>query len=123
MVRRGDRVLLERPGQDSPLRGTWDLPALELPEDTEPRSRIRDELESRHGVEVRVAPRVSEVRHGIMQRRLRLQIYPCALRRGRVSGSARLRWIDAEALRDAAVSGATRKVLRAVAPDRPDQKA
>jgi len=112
LVRRGERVLLERPDGVSPLRGTWDLPAREIPENGAVEPTLGRSLSTGHGLEVSVRPRVETLSHGIMQRRLALLVHPCRLLRGRVAGRANLRWLDLSRLEQTAVSGATRKVLR-----------
>ncbi len=112
LVRRGNRFLLERTGRESPLRGTWDVPACELDDEARGRDVVRKELARRHGVELVVGERQLRLSHAIMQRRLRLGIYPCSLRRGRVAESPLLRWVTPAGLAGIPVSGATRKVLR-----------
>ncbi len=44
--------------------------------------------------------------------RLRLQVFDCRLRGGRVAGREQLRWVDPAALERMPVSGATLKVAR-----------
>jgi A/G-specific adenine glycosylase len=120
-VRRGDRVLLERPGPDNPLRGAWDLPAVEVRPGSDAAAAIRGKLLG-SGLEARVGPFVVRARHGIMHRRLTLEVAECRVRSGRVAGRPELRWV--RNLTDVAVSGATRKVATAVArarASRPDR--
>ena len=112
-VTRGRRVLLERPGRGNPLRGTWDLPALEVGPTTSTR-RIRAELKRRHGLDVEIGATLGRADHGIMHRHLRLEIHGCRILGGRVTGRPALLWVDPESLGDTPVSGATRKVLRQV---------
>jgi A/G-specific adenine glycosylase len=111
LTRRGGRILLERPGGNSPLRGTWDLPAVEVAFDADPRSRIETELGRRHGLTVEAGPRTATASHGILHRRLTLELFDCRLVRGRPSERADLRWIRPTDLPETAVSGATRKLL------------
>jgi A/G-specific adenine glycosylase len=116
-VTRGRRVLLERPGRGNPLRGAWDLPALEVGPRT-PVGRIGAELSRRHGLEVELVAMLGRADHAIMHRQLRLEIHACRVRRGGVTGRPALRWADPRCLGDVPVSGATRKVLRRAAPRR-----
>ena len=113
VVRRAGRLLLERPGPASPLRGRWDLPALELEEGAEASEAIQAHMAKTHGLELTAGKPVAQVTHGIMNRRLTLSIHPCRHERGRTAKNPDLRWIEPEALAGAAVSGATHKVLRA----------
>jgi hypothetical protein len=116
LVRRRERVLLERPGGANPLRGAWDLPAREVPLGGTP-GRVVDEFLAReHGFDVRVKEELPKaLSHGIMHRKLSLSVCICVLRRGRVAGRPGLRWLDPAEVKQAAVSGATGKVLRHVA--------
>jgi len=108
-VQRGGRILLERPDDDSPLRGTWDLPAIEGSCE-----HLSDALKQRHGLTVLVGSETAKARHGIMNRRLTLTVAACALQSGAVARNPSLTWTDPSTLREHAVSGATLKVARAV---------
>lgn len=112
VIRRGGRLLLERPGESNPLRGSWDLPAVELTDGVSLERTLARGLARRHGLSLGRGRAAGRVVHGIMQRRLSLEIQLCGLRRGKVAGRETLRWLDPAALNDAAVSGATRKILR-----------
>jgi A/G-specific adenine glycosylase len=111
VIGRASRVLLERPHADGPFRGRWDLPAVELGSSENGRETLRDGIAARHGLEIRPAESVAVARHGIMHRRLRLDVHPCTLRRGRVASNRNLRWVDPDSLSGVPVSGATHKVL------------
>jgi A/G-specific adenine glycosylase len=114
-VCRGERVLLERPDDGNPLRGTWDLPATELATGADAVAALGGKL-ARCGLSVAVGEAVACLRHGIMNRRLTLDVFRCRVRRGRVAGRHDLRWVGSAQLATTAVSGATRKVFRAAAP-------
>jgi len=113
LVRRAGRLLLERPGPASPLRGHWDLPALELEPGAEAAGAMRGHLAKSHGLELAVGRPVARVTHGIMNRRFTLSVLPCRHLRGQTAGNPDLRWIEPREISGAAVSGATLKVLRA----------
>jgi A/G-specific adenine glycosylase len=117
VVRRADRVLLERPPSEGPLRGAWDLPALEIPSGATAASTLRHALRRRYGLEISAGETAGSSSHGIMHRRLRLEVVPCRLRRGRVAGRRELRWVELSALGQAAVSGATHKALGLLSTD------
>ena len=110
---RGGSVLLERPAPAGPLRGRWDLPAVELTAHAPP-GRIATLLARRHGLELTVGERLAQTSHGIMNRRLTLEAHAGRLRRGRVRGKADLRWVRTEAIDDVPVSGATLKLARKI---------
>jgi A/G-specific adenine glycosylase len=113
-VGRDGRVLLERPGDGSPLRGTWDLPAVEIAGDRNPAEALRGKLAA-HALVASVGTPIGRHRHGIMNRRLTLEVFRCRMRRGRVAGRHGLRWVSAAEMETAAVSGATRKIASAAA--------
>ena len=56
---------------------------------------------------------LARMKHGIMQRRLHLEVFRFKLRRGSVARQPGLRWVGMDALTSAPVSGATRKIARA----------
>jgi A/G-specific adenine glycosylase len=109
-VLRGERVLLERPDDGNPLRGTWDLPAVELATDMDAVNALSGKL-ARRGLCVAVGEPIARLRHGIMNRRLTLEVFRCRVRRGRVAGRDDLCWIGSDRIATKAVSGATRKVF------------
>ena len=114
---RAGRALLERPTDGSPFRGTWDLPAAVVESDGDGRAAIEARL-NHLGLQAGAGQLVARLRHGIMHRRLRLEIFDCRLRRGRVASHPGLMWADPSRLDGIAVSGATRKVVRALPDDR-----
>ena len=111
LVSRGQRVLLERPESGGPFRGRWDLPAVEMASSDDGCDALRHAVAARHGLEIRPGGRAAVASHGIMHRRLRLEVHTCSLVRGSVSSNAALRWVDPEKLSDVPVSGATRKLI------------
>jgi A/G-specific adenine glycosylase len=116
VIRKAGRVLLEIPGELSPLRGRWDLPAVEHDPEQDGGASLAAALEDRHRLELRSLTPGTGVSHGIMNRRIRLTAYHGTLARGRVAGRKKLRWVEPDRLYDTAVSGATLKVLRAGRP-------
>jgi A/G-specific adenine glycosylase len=110
---RSDRVMIERRTSGSPLRGAWDLPAVEVPSGASAARSVAAHLRLRHRVEVQPGEPVLRLRHGILHRRLELEVVACrAQRTGRLP-RVDLRWLERSA-GDAPVSGATRKILRAL---------
>ncbi len=111
---RAGRALLERPTDGNPLRGTWDLPAVELRRGGDPVEMLRQRF-ARRGFDTAFGPSVGTLRHGIMHRRLLLEVHAGRLVRGRVSGLRDLCWVDPAEVDSRAISGATRKVASLVA--------
>lgn len=120
-VLRGTCVLLERPDDGNPLRGTWDLPAVELATDADAGEALGGKL-ARHGLSVVVGEPIARVRHGIMNRRLTLDVFRCRMRRGRVAGRRDLCWTGSDGIATKAVSGATRKVFVAAGSPAGDER-
>jgi A/G-specific adenine glycosylase len=107
-------VLLERRHADGPLRGAWDLPAAVVAQDETPGRTLVTALSSRHGLRLRAGKTLLRARHAILASRLVIDVVeateasPCPRR-------AALRWVALGDLGEVAISGATKKIARAVA--------
>jgi A/G-specific adenine glycosylase len=112
---RGAKLVLERRDDDGPLRGEWDLPARVMRSATDAGSALSAGLEQRHGLHVEITERLGTLSHGIMNRRLRLEVHACRPVAGRVRGD--LRWVHRDDLVTVPISGATRKIVRSLTPD------
>ena len=112
IVHRG-RVLVEPRSPRSPLRGAWDLPAVELKRRALPDRILRD-IRNRHGVECAVVGILPGPRHSILDKRLRLQV---VLARARSRGTKdRVRWLPLADIAESPVSSATTKCVRLATP-------
>jgi A/G-specific adenine glycosylase len=120
---RGDRLLLSRQTADGPLRGKWDLPARLLAAGDQARAAIRREMLAHHGLRLSAGPQLFVTNHGIMNRRLRMQVFRCSYRAGRVAQDEHLRWVKLNRLAQTPVSGATRKIVRRVIGSDPAEEA
>lgn len=118
IVERRGLVLLERRGNGSPFRGDWDLPAVEIGPEEDAGPRLRAEMESRHGLAVRPGRDPARARHAILDRRLAIEAFRCRLVAGPKAHAAASRWVPLAELDGVAVSGATRKILRAASQGR-----
>ena len=114
VIRRSGKVLLERPDDVNPFRGTWDLPAVELDGIGFATEALTRRLDQRHRVGVAMGACLGHATHGILHRRLKLEAHGGALRHGRVADSRDLSWVALNRLADHPVSGATLKVLALV---------
>ncbi|MCH7779809.1 MAG: A/G-specific adenine glycosylase [Acidobacteria bacterium] len=112
VIRRAGKVLLERPDATNPLRGTWDLPAVELDGSGFATEALTRRFDQRHRVAVTMGACLGRTTHGILHRRLKLEAHGGTLRRGRVGESKNLAWVALDALGNHPVSGATHKVLQ-----------
>lgn len=114
LVRHRGRLLLERPADGSPLRGSWDLPAVELRGCASARRALESALRLRHGVLVRAeAGPAARATHSILDRRLRLELLDCRLVAPYAGRSTDTRWTRPNDLGFLHVSGATRKLVAA----------
>ncbi len=115
LVWRGTRLLLERPGDGSPFRGSWDLPGVEIASDADAARAIESALSGRHGISVHVdlAP-VARATHSILDRRLRLELLSCRLAREPTGPGGGARWARIRDLERLPISGATWKLVRLV---------
>jgi A/G-specific adenine glycosylase len=112
LIERDGAVLLERSGAGGPLRGKWDLPAVEAG-GTEALAgeALRSALRARHGIDVVPGALGRPAVHTILHRRLRLAVVRCVWPQRVAEPGPGLRWMAPEALDVTPVSGATRKVL------------
>jgi A/G-specific adenine glycosylase len=112
-IERRGHVLLERRQPEGPLRGAWDLPAAVIaPGETAGRAIARA-LSARHGLQLRAGQILLRERHSILASRLVIDVVETAV----VSPCPRcaaLRWVAPSHLDDIAISGATKKIARAV---------
>ena len=109
VVRRRDQVLIVRKSAESPLRGTWDLPAVELSDARLAAARLRQAISRRHGVQLGTPTQLGIATHSILHRRLRIHAFSFRVRSG--SAGTEARWVSRGQLDEVATSSATRKVL------------
>lgn len=112
-IERRGRILLERGVPSGPLRGAWDLPATVVAEGDEPGRAIGRALSARHGLRVRPGPVLLRAKHAILATRLTIDVVEAASAAS-VPHSSALRWVAIDRLGEAAISGATTKIVRAV---------
>ncbi len=112
LAERRGRVLLERPSDGSPLRGTWDLPAVVLSGKADPRRALESALSRRHGLRARVGAQKASAPHAILDRRLALEVFDCRVASGAGLGGPSVQWVSFEQMDETPTSGATRKVIR-----------
>ena len=116
-IERRGRVLLQRRAPSGPLRGAWDLPAAVVAEGCEPGRAIAQALSERHGLNVRACRVLLRAKHAILRTRLAIDVVEAAPAAS-VPRCAALRWVDIDRLGEAAISGATAKIARAVGAQR-----
>lgn len=128
VVRRAGRVLLVRRQGEGELAGMWELPGggeSEMAAEGSP--DLAAAVRRRHGLAVAVGPRLGEVRHGILDRRIRLELFAADLRGDAARRPSRgtARWVRPEAALAGglALAASARKALRQVleAGRRPDR--
>jgi A/G-specific adenine glycosylase len=107
------RILLERRHREGPLRGAWDLPADFVASGETPGQAIARALSARHVLRVRAGRVLLRARHSILSTRLVIDVIEASPITP-VARRAALRWVAIAALHDVAISGATKKIARAV---------
>jgi len=108
---RSGRILLERRHPESPLRGTWDLPAT-LVRNKDAGQALSHALRSRERLEASPGEPIATVRHTILATRLTIEIIPMRLK-GLTPRTASLRWIEPGEIERIATSAATTKAVQA----------
>ena len=116
-IERRGRVLLEGRQSDGPLRGVWDLPAAVVSSAEDPGGAIVRALKGRHGLRVHVRRVLWRAKHAILARRLVIDVVD-ATPLSAIPRRAALRWVALERLGEIAISGATKKIARAVCDQR-----
>jgi A/G-specific adenine glycosylase len=112
-IERRGSVLLELRLPAGPLRGDWDLPAAVIAAGEAPGRAIVRALAARHGLRVRGGRVLLQAKHAILATRLVIEVVEAAPVAA-VPKRAALRWVALDHLDEAAISGATNKIARAV---------
>jgi A/G-specific adenine glycosylase len=115
LVERDGRVLLVRRGEGRLMGRMWEIPQTSL--ESTGLADLARELRERHGLDLLPGPLVTEARHAITFRRIRLEAYRSRLRREPPHDPERIRWVTPAEIGQLAVSSMTRKILRGL--DRP----
>jgi ADP-ribose pyrophosphatase YjhB (NUDIX family) len=95
------------------MGGLWELPGDDLAEGEAPARGLRRALRERVGLEVGRLVRAGSVEHVFSHRRLRLHVYRCTARAGRVrrGGPDAHRWLAPGSLADLPQAAVTKKAL------------
>jgi A/G-specific adenine glycosylase len=112
-ITRGNRILLERRAPEGPLRGAWDLPATVVPTGVAPDRAIASQISKRYGFAVRGRKTLLKTKHSIMAMRLDIDVIDAAPRTS-IPRRAALRWVPLDLLGEVPISGATKKIARAL---------
>jgi 8-oxo-dGTP pyrophosphatase MutT (NUDIX family) len=116
-IERRGRVLLERRQPGGALRGAWDLPAAVIHPGEPPSRALVRALSESHRFRVRPGRALLQAKHAILATRLVIEVIettPVTAAPRRTS----LRWVSLSKLGEVAISGATKKIARAVAAQR-----
>ncbi len=118
LVLRDDKALVVLRPAGGLLGGLWELPGTELSRGERPAEVLAARLRERTGLEVFEITRGGAVSHEFTHLRLRLHLFRCEARGGRVrlAGYTRHRWMSTRSLASLATSTLTRKALRALLP-------
>lgn len=116
VIRTGDRILLRRrPTEAGLMAGLWELPDLPLQPDESglflPAARLAAELSELLGVRVEPGNRLGQLRHSIMNRRIRLEILTGASP-GTFRPPAPWAWVHRDDIPGLGTSSIVTKVLR-----------
>lgn len=117
VVRRRQEVLLARRAPEGVWGGLWEFPQAELAGGEEDAARTAQAHVRRAlGLRVQVGPRLMQLRHGIMNQAVTLQVYEAQARGGalRPAGYAEARWAPAGELEGYAMSAPHRRIARSL---------
>ncbi len=112
-IEKRGRVLLERRPPDGPLRGAWDLPAAVVATGETPGRALVRALSARHGLRLCSGQPLSNAKHSILASRLVIEVVEASIVAACPKRAALL-WVALGRLGKIAISGATKKIARAV---------
>jgi A/G-specific adenine glycosylase len=124
IVRRGGRLLIAQRPPEGVWGGLWEFPNVELKRGESPRQVVLDLLRDAFGLQVEVGEVVARIRHGIMNQRIELTAYACAVRRGRTKATRHVtaKWIRPDELGEYALPAPHGKIAQEVTgPDRAER--
>jgi A/G-specific adenine glycosylase len=118
LIERDGRILLVRREEGRLMGRFWEVPQTSLSSTGRP--DLARELREAHGLDVSLGPLVSQARHAITFRRIRVDVYRARLKREAPKDEERCRWVTPEEIAALPTSSLTRKVLRGLhAPQMP----
>jgi A/G-specific adenine glycosylase len=114
VVRRVGAILLFRRSEEELMRDLWELPGGVCGEGEAPPEALVREARARYGLEIEPGPKLTEVRHHIMNRKIRLFAFQASLERAPPSKGPEWAWVEPTEAGRYPLSSMTLKVLRAV---------
>jgi len=112
-IERRGKVLLVRRRPEGVLRGAWDLPAAIIRPGESAGKAVTRELREEFGLRIRAGSVRAVAKHAILATRLSIEVVE-AFPRIDIPRRADLRWERPDGLDDTPISGATKKIVRAV---------
>jgi A/G-specific adenine glycosylase len=111
VIRRRGRLLMYRRAE-SLMRDLWELPGGACREGEPPAAALAREARERYGLSLWTGSEVAEVRHHIMNRKIRLHAFEARLLEPLPPPAAERAWVDPKEVARYPMSSMTRKVLR-----------
>jgi len=113
VIVRRNRVLVTRRPPGGLLGGLWEFPGGKIEPGEAPAAACGREIEEEVGLRVEVAEPLAEVRHAYSHFRVRLHVFLCRHRGGRVrlNGPAAFRWVRLEEIDGLALPKANHKFI------------
>ncbi len=110
------RVLLARRVGAPLLRGLWEFPTVSPLSGPDPRRGLAAELSRRFACEFEIGEELFEVRHSILERRIRVRVFLATRRRGsRLHGCEDARLVEPAAWQSLPLTASARKIFAALA--------
>ncbi|MFZ1983632.1 MAG: NUDIX domain-containing protein [Desulfatitalea sp.] len=99
VIKNGRLLLTQRPGQGL-LAGMWEFPGGAIGDKEDARQACVEKLRETVGIEVGEPTHVASVRHAYTHFKLRLELFLCSYRSGRIrrNGPAACRWVRPDRL-------------------------
>ncbi len=116
LVQKHGRILLVQRQENEMLGGLWEFPGGEVDGNVDPRQVCQQMIKASVNLDVAVDKRLATVSHTYTHFKLRMQVYQCHWRSGRVrlKGPADFRWAAISRISNLPLHGAMHKALQSV---------
>lgn len=113
VIMKNGRLLMTRRPAEGLLGGLWEFPSGRPGTESDLTAMCVDMVRSVTGLEVKVLGQITRVRHAYSHFKIRMPVFHCRWRSGRVrlSGPEAFRWVHPDRIDDFPLHGAARKIL------------
>jgi A/G-specific adenine glycosylase len=116
LVAHRGRILMIQRAEGGLLGGLWEFPGGGVQAGDDPRAACREKIGTQLNLDVDVEERLATVRHGYTHFKLRMDVFRCRHRGGRIrlEGPAAFKWVLPSRVSDLPLHGAMKKALEKI---------